>query len=146
MLPALCTLALRQPARPDELAMLLSYANVWLLLANPLRIRTALLSGILAGLTFCTSTGVLLGFLPLIAACWLLRVDRLRWLSLLAVSAAGALIADAICLVPLYLIEPAFYHQFLQHANAQVVKMSAWERISGALQLTWLVARIGPLP
>lgn len=140
LLPALCTLFLRQPARPDELAMLLSYANVWLLLARPFGIRIALLSGFLAGLTLCTSTGVLLGFLPLVAACWLLQVERARWPWLLAMSAAGAMTASAICLVPLYLNEPAFYRQFLQHVNAQVGKTPVWNRMRDALELTWQVA------
>jgi hypothetical protein len=140
LLPALAILLFRQSARPDELAMLFGYANIWFLLARPGRVSTAGLSGILAGLTLCTSTGVALGFLPFVTACWLFQVDRTRWPSALAVSAAGAMAAGAICLVPLYLIEPSFLRQFLQHAHVQVVESSAWKRICDALELAWQVA------
>ena len=140
LLPASATLLFRQAARPDELAMLFSYANIWLLLARPSRISTAALSGILSGLTLCTSTGVALGFLPFVAACWLLQVDRTRWPLTLAASAAGATVAGAICLVPLYLIEPNFFRQFLHHAHVQIVETSAWARIRDGLKLTRQVA------
>lgn len=137
--PALLTLLLRQPGRPDELGMVFGYAALLSLSAGPVGIATALLSGFLTGLTLCTSTGVLLGFLPLIAGFWLLHVDRSRWLLLLALSAAGAVAATALCLVPLYLIEPTFYHQFLQHASAVVT--SPWERIRGE---TGLLVQVAP--
>ena len=140
LLPALATLLFRQAARPDELAMLFSYASIWLLLARPGLISTALLSGILSGLTLCTSTGVALGFLPFVAACWLFQVDRKSWPLSLASSAAGAMAAGAICLVPLYLIEPHFLRQFLQHAHVQILETSAWQRICDALELAWQVA------
>lgn len=136
--PAVLTLLLRQPGRPDELGMLFSYAALWSLSAGPVGIATALLSGFLTGLTLCTSTGVLLGFLPLIAGFWLLHVDRSRWPLLLALSAAGAVAATALCLVPLYLIEPTFYRQFLQHATAVVT--SPWDRMRGEMGLLVQVA------
>jgi hypothetical protein len=138
LVPALLTLLLRQPGRPDELAMAFSYAALWSLSAGPVGIPTALLSGFLAGLTLCTSTGVLLGFLPLIAGFWLLHVDRSRWPLLLALSAAGALAAAALCLIPLYLIEPTFYRQFFQHASAVVT--SPWDRMRSALEIAERVA------
>jgi hypothetical protein len=140
LLPALAILLFRQSARPDELAMLFTYANIWLLLARPGRVSTAGLSGILWGLTLCTSTGVSLGFLPFVAACWLLQVDRTKWPLSLALSAAGAMAASAICLIPLYLIEPNFLRQFLQHAHVQILETSAWKRICEALELAWQVA------
>ena len=138
LVPALLTLLLRQPGRPDELGMVFGYAALWSLSAGPVGIATALLSGFLTGLTLCTSTGVLLGFLPLIAGFWLLHVDRSRWPLLLALSAAGAVAATALCLVPLYLIEPTFYRQFLQHASAVVT--SPWDRIRGEMGLLVQVA------
>jgi len=138
LVPALLTLLLRQPGRPDELAMVFGYAALWSLSAGPVGIGTALLSGFLTGLTLCTSTGVLLSILPLIAGFWLLHVDRSRWPVLLALSAAGALAAAALCLVPLYLIEPTFYRQFLQHAGAVVT--SPWDRIRSETALALQVA------
>jgi hypothetical protein len=138
LVPALLTLLLRQPGRPDELAMVFSYAALWSLSAGPIGIATALLSGFLTGLTLCTSTGVVLGLLPLIAGFWLLHVDRSRWPLLLALSAAGAVAATALCLVPLYLIEPTFYRQFFQHASAVVT--SPWDRIRGEMGLIVQVA------
>jgi len=139
VVPALLTLLLRQPGRPDELGMIFGYAAVWTLSAGPVGIATALLSGFLTGLALCTSTGVLLGFLPLIAGFWLLHVDRARWPLLLALSAAGAVAATALCLVPIYLIEPTFYRQFLQHASAVVG--SPLDRIRGE---TALLVRVAP--
>ncbi len=138
LVPAVLTLLLRQAGRPDELAMTFAYAALWSLSGGPVGIATALLSGFLAGLTFCTSTGVLLGFLPLIAGFWLLHVDRVRWPSLLALSAAGAITAIALCLVPLYLIEPTFYRQYFQHANAII--SSPLARMRGELELAIRVA------
>jgi hypothetical protein len=119
--------------------MVFSYAALWILSAGPVGIATALLSGFLTGLTLCTSTGVVLGFLPIIAGFWLLHVDRSRWPLLLALSAAGAGAAVALCLVPLYLIEPTFYRQFFQHASAIVP--SPWERIRGEMGL---IVRVAP--
>jgi hypothetical protein len=139
LLPALFTLMLRQPARPDELAMTFSYANLWLLSMGPFGVGTALASGFLAGLTLCTSTGVWIGFLPLIGAFWLLHANRVRLPLLLTLSIAGAMGAAAICLVPLYLMEPTFYHQFFQHARV-VLDSSTLIRISEAVQLAWRVA------
>jgi hypothetical protein len=139
LVPALLTLLLRQPGRPDELGMIFGYAAVWSLSIGPVGIATALLSGFLTGLALCTSTGVLLGFLPLIAGFWLLHVDRSRWPLLLALSAAGAVAATALCLVPIYLIEPTFYRQFLQHASAVVG--SPLDRIRGE---TALLVRVAP--
>ena len=136
--PALLTLLLRQPGRPDELAMVFSYAALWSLSAGPVGMATALLSGFLTGLTLCTSTGVVLGLFPLIAGFWLLHVDRARWPLLLALSAAGAGAAVALCLVPLYLLEPTFYRQFFQHASAIVP--SPWDRIRGEMGLIVQVA------
>jgi hypothetical protein len=136
--PAVLTLLLRQAGRPDELAMTFGYAALWSLSGGPVGMATALLSGFLAGLTLCTSTGVLLGFLPMIAGFWLLHVDRARWPLLLALSAAGAVTAAALCLVPLYLIEPTFYRQFFQHAT--VVISSPWVRMRGELELAMRVA------
>lgn len=136
--PALLTLLLRQPGRPDELAMVFGYAALWSLSGGPVGTATALLSGFLTGLTLCTSTGVVLGLFPMIAGLWLLHVDRARWPFLLALSAAGAVAAAALCLVPLYLIEPTFYRQFFQHASAIV--SSPWERICGEMGLMLQVA------
>lgn len=138
LVPVLLTLLLRQAGRPDELGMLFSYAALWILLAGPVGIATALLSGFLTGLMLCTSTGVLLGFLPLVAGFWLLHVDLSRWPLLLALSAAGAVAAIALCLIPLYLIEPTFYRQFFQHASAIVT--SPWDRIRGEMGLIVQVA------
>jgi|GEM_PF-1897043 len=139
LLPALFTLLLRQPGRPDELAMTLSCANLWILSMGPFGVGTALVSGLLVGLTLCTSTGVWIGFLPLIGGFWLMHADRVRLPLLLASSIAGVVGAAAICLVPLYLVEPAFYHQFFQHARV-VVESSTRIRITEALGLAWRVA------
>ena len=139
LLPALFTLLLRQTGRPDELAMTFSYANLWLLSMGPFGVGTALASGFLAGLTLCTSTGVWIGFLPLIGGFWLMHANRARLTLLLTLSMAGTMGAAAICLVPLYLMEPTFYHQFFQHARV-VVESSTRIRIAEAVQLAWRVA------
>ena len=139
LLPALFTLLLRQTGRPDELAMTWSYANLWLLSLGPFGVGTALASGFLAGLTLCTSTGVWIGFLPLIGGFWLMHANRIRLPLLLTLSMAGAVGAAAICLVPLYLMEPTFYHQFFQHARV-AVESSMRIRISEAVELAWRVA------
>ena len=139
LLPALFTLLLRQPGRPDELAMTLSCANLWVLSMGPFGVGTALVSGFLVGLTLCTSTGVWIGFLPLIGGFWVMHANRVRLPLLLALSIAGAVGAAAICLVPLYLIEPTFYHQFFQHARV-VVESSTRIRITEAVELAWRVA------
>lgn len=139
LLPALFTLILRQPGRPDELAMVLSYANLWCLSAGPFGFTIALVGGFLAGLTLCTSTGVFIGFLPVIAGFWLLHANRVRLPLLLTLAIAGAVAAAAVCLVPLYFIEPAFYRQFLQHAHV-VVGSSTRLRMHEALELALRVA------
>ncbi len=144
LIPTLFTLLFRQPARPDELGMLLGYANAWLLLGSPASRRSwvAMLSGSLAGLQLCTSFGVFLCFLPFHAALWLrsaLMGERRLLKSGLAL-AAGSTLAVLVCLGPLYLAEPHFYRQFLRHAGA-VAEQGAVERISEAWQQAWQVAR-----
>src|ERR1051326_2810002 len=94
---ALVTLLFGQRARPDELAMLLSYANFWLLLSQPLSGRSAFASGCLFGMTLCTSTGVFLSFLLPTAAFWW-RSHGLRFVRPAAISISGGLSAAAICI------------------------------------------------
>src|SRR5438094_84431 len=79
--PALLTLLFRQIARPDDLGMLLGYANAWWLLLPRRSWRLPLVSsvsGALAGLMLCTSAGVFLAFIPFLAALWLSRVDEMQ--------------------------------------------------------------------
>jgi hypothetical protein len=119
LVPALLTLLFRQVARPDELGMALGFANLyWLLLpraSSPRPSSVAVISGALAGLMLCTSLGVSLAFMPLLAASWLLRVDDVREnASSLVATALGAGLVAALCLMPLYLADPHFYRQFFQ--------------------------------
>ena len=137
--PAILTLLFRQTSRPDELAMALSYANIWLLLGRPLTPSTAFLSGACAGLTLCTATGVFIGFLPVLGAFWFLQATRAALLRCLLMGAAGASVVIAACLVPLYLIDPSFYRQFFGHAGV-IVGASPIVRIREAFGLAWRVA------
>jgi hypothetical protein len=95
--PALLTLLFRQVARPDELGMALGFANAWWLFApRSFSLRPPIVtfvSGVLAGLMFCTSPGVFLAFMPLLAALWLRRVDGMREIapSLAAAGLGGGL-------------------------------------------------------
>jgi hypothetical protein len=121
--PALLTLLFRQVARPDELGMALGFANLyWLLLPctpSPRRPAEAFISGALAGLMLCTSPGVFLAFMPLLAAAWLLKVDDvLENARSLTAAALGALLVGALCLMPLYMTHPHFYRQFFHHLQS----------------------------
>lgn len=136
---ALLTLLLRQPARPDELAMLWSYANVLLLLGRLPNRATAPLSGALAGLTLCTSVGVFIAFVPVLAGFWILRTNRAQIISSLALFAAGSLAAVATALTPLYLEDPLFYRQFLAH-SAAMASQPPLSRVVGAIRLAAQVA------
>ena len=136
---AMLTLLFRQTARPDELAMLLSYANFLLLLGNMANRVSAFLSGLLVGLTLCTSVGAFLGFAPMLAGLWLMRADRGQLLTSLVNFIAGTLLATALVLTPLYLAEPSFYAQFLAHSSA-IISGSPLGRIVAAIQLAWQVA------
>jgi hypothetical protein len=120
--PALLTLLFRQVARPDELGMALGFANLyWLLLPRASSARwsgVAFVSGALAGLTLCTSLGVFLAFMPLLAALWLLRENDVREKAhALAAWALGAGLVAALCLTPLYLTHSHFYRQFFQYSH-----------------------------
>ena len=137
LVPALLTLLFRQVARPDELGMVLGFGNLyWLLLPcapSPRRPAVAFISGALAGLMLCTSPGAFLAFMPLLAAAWLLKVDDVRGNARsLTVAALGAMLAVALCLMPLYVAHPHFYRQFfilLQSINDGFPSMfsHAWE-------------------
>src|SRR5262249_51690526 len=131
IVPALLTLLFRQVARPDELGMVLGYANTWLLFP-PLRSRrwpvVSFVSGALAGLMLCTSAGVFLAFMPLLAALWLLRVDDMRNIGLSLIAAAlGCGLIVAICVTPLLLADPHSYEQSLQLLHHEIFgKGIAW--------------------
>src|SRR5262245_23926592 len=81
LLAALLTLFFRQVARPDELGMVFGFANVWWLFTSPAtwpqKPWVTFVSGVLAGLMLCTSPGVFLSFMPLLAALLLWRVNNL---------------------------------------------------------------------
>jgi hypothetical protein len=122
LVPAVLTLLFRQVARPDELGMALGYANAWWLFAHrtsSLRLPfVTFVSGVLAGLMFCTSPGVFLAFMPLLAALWLRRVDGMREItSSLSAAGLGGGIAAALCLTPFFLADPHVYRQFSETAR-----------------------------
>lgn len=137
---AMLTLLLRQPGRPDELAMLFSYTSVWLLLSLKANTPTAIASGVLAGLTLCTSIGAAIAFAPLIALLWVQRLSRRDWFITSAVFGASAAVVILGCLLPLYLAEPTFYRQFFTHAEAATASMPL-ERMASAVALAWQVAK-----
>ena len=143
LLSALLTLLYRQEARPDELGMLLGFINAWLLLrlrASSLR-RMSFVSGALVGLMLCTSVGVFLAFMPLLAALWLRRVEKIREIALSAAAyAVGFGFISVVCLTPLFRSQPDFYRQFLQHSHHIVFSWSAWDRLAVGLGLAWQVA------
>jgi hypothetical protein len=121
-LAALLTLFFRQVARPDELGMALGFANAWWLFlpraSHPRPAGMTFVSGVLAGLMLCTSPGVFLAFMPFLTALWLRRVDDMREIApSLAAAGLGGVLAVALCLTPLFLAHPYFYHQFFQHAQ-----------------------------
>jgi hypothetical protein len=125
LVPALLTLLFRQVARPDELAMALGFANAWWLFAlrtDSLRLPIlTFVSGVLAGLMLCTSPGVFLAFLPFFVALWLLRVDGMQEIApSLAAAGLGGALAVALCLTPLFLVDPHFYRQIFDHARHRV--------------------------
>jgi hypothetical protein len=143
LLSALLTLLFRQEARPDELGMLLGFTNAWWLLrprASSLRL-TSFVSGGLVGLMLCTSTGVLLSYMPLLAALWLRRVKKIREIGpCVATFGLGVGLTAVLCLMPLFLSHPDFYRQFLQHTQERVLSFSAWDRLATGFSLTWQVA------
>jgi hypothetical protein len=125
LVPALLTLLFRQVARPDELGMLLGYANAWWLLV-PRRSwpwpAVSLVSGALAGLMLCTSAGVFLAFMPFLAALWLLRVDDMQNIGpSLTAAALGCGLIVAICVMPLLLADPHSYQQSFQHLHSEIL-------------------------
>jgi hypothetical protein len=132
--PALLTLLFRQVARPDELGMLLGYANVWWLFSAPGSWRrpvVSFVSGTLAGLILCTSPGVFLAFIPFLAALWLPRVGDMRIGPSLAAAALAFALIVAICVIPLLVADPQSYQQFFQNLHYNV--------IGGGLAWAWYV-------
>jgi hypothetical protein len=121
-LAALLTLLFRYPGRPDELGMLLGFANVWWLFLSRTfaqHYRVSFVSGVIAGLMLCTSPGVFLAFMPFLVALWLWRISNLREVApLLTVAVLGVGLAAAICLTPLFIVNPRFYLQYFQHVES----------------------------
>ena len=143
LLSALLTLLFRQVARPDELGMLLGFTNAWWLLRPPNSSSRwmSFLSGAVAGLMLCTSTGVFLAFMPLLAALWLRRVEKIPEIVPSAVAfGLGVAFTAVLCLMPFFLSHPDFYRQFLQHSQQVVLSTSAWGRLSEGVDLAWQVA------
>jgi hypothetical protein len=124
LVPALLTLLFRQVARPDELGMLLGYANAWWLFLPRRSWRSpvvSFVSGALAGLMLCTSAGVFLAFMPFLAALWLLRVDEMQNIAPSVTAAAlGCGLIVAICVTPLLLADPHSYQQSFQHLHHEI--------------------------
>jgi hypothetical protein len=138
LVPALLTLLFRQVARPDELGMLLGYANAWWLLV-PRRSwpwpAVSLVSGALAGLMLCTSAGVFLAFMPFLAALWLLRVDDMQNIGpSLTAAALGCGLIVAICVMPLLLADPHSYQQSFQHLHSEIFGRGIASMLSRAWQ------------
>jgi hypothetical protein len=143
LLSALLTLLFRQVARPDELGMVLGFANAWWLLrphgsaSRPI----SFVSGVLAGLMLCTSVGVFLAFMPLLAALWLRWVEKIPEIAPSAAAfGLGVGFAAVVCLMPFFLSHPGFYWQYLQVSQHVVLSTSAWGRLSANVSLAWEVA------
>ena len=115
-LAALLTLLFRNAGRPDELGMVLGFANAWWLLSSAFSLpAVTFVSGTLAGLMLCTSPAVFLAFTPFLAALWLRRVDNMREIApSLAAAVLGGGVTAALCLTPLFVVHPQFYQQFFQ--------------------------------
>jgi hypothetical protein len=140
LVPALLTLLFRQVARPDELGMVLGFANAWWLLlprsSSPRWPVVSFISGILVGLMLCTSAGVFLAFIPFLAALWLLGGDNEREIApSLAAAAMGIGLVAAISLTPFFLLDPHFYQQSFQHLQSEIFGRGFASMLSGALQL-----------
>lgn len=143
LLSALLTLLFRQVARPDELGMVLGFANAWWLLRphGSASRRISFVSGVLAGLMLCTSVGVFLAFMPLLAALWLRWVEKIPEIAPSAAAfGLGVGFAAIVCLMPFFLSHPGFYWQYLQVSQHVVLSTSAWSRLSANVSLAWEVA------
>jgi hypothetical protein len=144
LLSALLTLLFRQVARPDELGMFLGFANVWWLLRSHRFFFSrgiSFVSGALVGLMLCTSAGVFLAFIPLVAALWLRRVEKIPEIAPSAASLGfGAAVTLALCLTPIFLSHSDFYQQFLKHTQERVFSLPAWDRFAAGIGLAWQVA------
>jgi hypothetical protein len=67
-----------------------------------------------------------LAFTPFLAALWLRRVDTVREIApSLAAAALGGGLTAALCLTPLFLVHPQFYHQFFQIVQFAINR--AWD-------------------
>lgn len=135
--PALLTLLFRQVARPDELGMLLGYANVWWLLLPGGSSRwpvVSFVSGALAGLILCTSAGVLLAFMPFLVALWLLRVGEgdIRIRPSLAAAASAFGLTVAICVTPILVADPHSYQQLFRHLHHEIFGRGVVSMLSSA--------------
>jgi hypothetical protein len=140
LVPALLTLLFRQVARPDELGMVLGFGNAWWLFlprtCSPRWPVVTFVSGVLAGLMFCTSVAVFSGFLPFLTALWLRRVDDVREIApSLAVAGLGGGLALAL---PLFVVDPRFYRYFFQYVQLALSKNDPHiEGIAGTLSDAW---------
>jgi hypothetical protein len=139
---ALLTLLFRNVGRPDELGMALGFANAWWLLlphtAFSERLSVTFVSGVVAGLTICTSPGVFFAFMPFLFALWLLQGGDMREMaaSLFAASLGGVLVA-AICLTPLLLTDPHFYRQFFQAVQSLELLNDVVPRRQAVISNAW---------
>ena len=141
LVPALLTLLFRQVARPDELGMVLGFANAWWLLlprsSSPRWPVVSFVSGTLVGLMLCTSAGVFLAFMPFLAALWLLGVNNERKIApSLAAAALGIALVAAISLTPFFLVDPHFYQQSFQHLQSEIFGWGIVSMLSGAWQVS----------
>jgi hypothetical protein len=139
LLSAALTLLFRQVARPDELGMVLGFTNAWWLLRpnDSASRRISFISGVLAGLILCTSVGVFLAFMPMLAALWLRRIQKVPEIAPSAAAfGLGIGFTAVLCLVPFFLSHPNFYRQFLQVSQAAF----AATRLSGGGSPAWSVA------
>src|SRR5262249_39741689 len=99
--------------------------------------RISFVSGVLAGLMLCTSVGVFLAFMPLLAALWLHRVQKTPEIVPSAAGfGLGVGLTAVLCLMPFFLSHPGFYRQFLQHRQQVLFRPSAREPLS----VVWQVA------
>src|SRR5262249_47276641 len=120
---------------PDEVGMVFGFANVSWLFTSPAPRKpwVTFVSGVLAGLMLCTSPGVFLSFMPLLAALLLWRVNNLRQVVVsVAAGALGGALATALCLTPLFLAQPYFYRQFFRSVRGNVMPLRVPD-ISGAV-------------